>query len=299
MQIRPSPSMIAALAAIGLNLTPGLARAEFSAAMTAPAPAASRVLAAELNAFRDGVESVRPLPEGLGARVDEARVSSGAWLADLRAHEGRLSAARSEGVILSMTEPAQLVEARLNGMLIAYEVIDARVRLDPAAAPEPVPAKSIPSPETLGILIDERLGLPRGEAALAGYERMMGAWAEIGPAPAPAPIRTPEQERRALEVFREVPEMARFLPADLVRMVAEERADRIRELVSENPGLERFVHESILNGSDLTRERTGELVSGLSPDRLDRIATIVEAHPRARRFLSEDLLREIDADPAP
>jgi hypothetical protein len=233
--------------------------------------------------------------------VDEALVSSGAWLADLSPYEGRLSAARSEGVILSMTEPAPLVEARLNGMLVAYEVIDARVRLDPAAAPDPVPARSLPSPETLGILIDERLGLPRGEAALAGYERMMGAWAEVGPSPAPAPIRTPEQERRALEVLREAPGMARFLPQDLVQMAAEERADRIRELVSENPGLERFVHGAILDGSDLARERTAGLVSGLSPDRLGRLAETVEAHPRARRFLSADLLREIDAaaDPAP
>lgn len=299
MQIRPSTSIIAAIAAIGLNLTPGLARADFDAAMTAPAPVTSRVLAAEISAFRDGVESVHPLSEEVSARVDEALVSSGAWLADLSPYEGRLSAARSEGVILSMTEPAPLVEARLNGMLIAYEVIDARARLDPAAAPDPVPAKGLPSPETLEILIDQRLGLPQGEAALAGYERMMGAWAEIGPTPAPAPIRTPEQEARALQLLEDAPGMARFLPQDLVRMAAEERADRIRELVSENPGLERFVHDSILAGSDLTRERTAELSNGLTPDRLERMSDLVEEHPRARRFVPDSTLAEIDAARVP
>lgn len=294
MQIRPSTSVIAALAAIGLNLTPGLAQADFDRAMTGPAPTQSRVLAAEIASFRDGASSVRPLSEEISARVEEAHVSSGAWLANMSAHEGRLSAARSEGVIIAMTDPGELVEARLNGMLVAYEVIDARTRLDPDAAPEPVPARSVPSPDTLGILIDDRLGLPQGEAALAGYERMMAAWADLGPSPNLAPIRTPEQELRALEVIREVPGMRRFLPSDLVNRSAEERADRVREIVLENPGLKRFVHTAILEGSDLARERTAETVSQLSPEQLEKLSAALDENPRARQFFSEPLLKRID-----
>lgn len=295
MQIRPNRSFIAALAAIGLNLTPGLAQAEFDRVMTAPAPTQGRILAAEIASFRDGAESMRPLSDAINARVDEVHVSSGAWMADMSAHEARLDAARSEGVIISMTDPADMVEARLNGMLIAYEVIDARIRLDATAAPEPVSAKTLPSPATLGILIDERLGLPQGEAALSGYERMMAAWTDLGPTPALAPIRSAEQEARALEILREAPGMHRFLPTDLVALNAQERADRIRTLVSENPGLERFVHGAILEGSDLARTRTENAISMLGPDRIARLSATIEEHPRARRFLPNAILAEIDA----
>lgn len=299
MQIRPSTSVIAALAAIGLNLTPGLAQADFDRAMIEPAPTQSRVLAAEIASFRDGASSVRPLSEEISTRVDEAHISSGAWLANMSAHEGRLSAARSEGVIIAMTDPGELVEARLNGMLVAYEVIDARIRLEPGAAPEPVLAKTVPSSATLNILIDDRLGLPQGEAGLAGYERMMGSWAEIGPTPAPAPVLTPEQEIQVLEMLKEVPGMSRSLPADLVSLSSQERADRIRDLVRENPALERFVHNAILEGSDLAQERTAETAIRLEPDRLERLGALVEEHPRARRFLPDAILKEIDAGQAP
>jgi hypothetical protein len=294
MQTRPATSVIAAIAAIGLNLSPGLARAEFDAAMTAPGPASSRVLAAEITAFRDGASSVRPLPDEINARVDEAYLSSGAWRADLSAHSGRIGAARSEGVILSMTEPAELVSARLNGMLVAYEVIDARVRLNPGANPEPVPARSLPSPDTLRILVDERLGLPAGEAALAGYERMMGSWSDLGPSPAPAPIRTPEQEAHIRDLIRDVPEMSRFAPSDLLIKTSEERAERVRAVVAENPGLERFVHSSILTGSDLTRERVSGTLRDLDPERLERLIALVEENPRARRFITPSHLEQIE-----
>jgi len=294
MQIRPSTSVIAALAAIGLNLTPGLAQADFDRAMTTPAPTQSRVLAAEIASFRDGASSVRPLSEEISARVDEVHVSSGAWMANMSAHEGRLGAARSEGVILAMTEPTEMVEARLDGMLIAYDVIDVQVRFSPKREPRMITARSLPSPDVLGMLVDERMGLPSGEAALAGYERMMAAWTDLGPSPALAPIRTPEQELRALEVIREVPGMRQFLSSDLVSLSAEERADRVREIVLENPGLERFVHKAILEGSDLARERTAETAAKLSPEQLQQLSTALEEQPRARRFFSEALLKEID-----
>jgi hypothetical protein len=131
MQLRPQHSLIAALAAIGLNLIPGIAQADFDRTMTEPATTQSRVLAAEITAFRDGAESIRPLSEEINLRVDEIQVSSGAWKADLSAHEDRLSAARSEGKIVSMTEPGHLVEARLDGMIIAYELIDIQGRFNP------------------------------------------------------------------------------------------------------------------------------------------------------------------------
>jgi len=295
MQIRPSTSVIAALAAIGLNLTPGLAQADFDRAMTAPAPTQSRILAAEIASFRDGVETLRPLSDQINDRVNEVHVSSGAWIANMSAHEDRLSAARSEGVIIAMTDPGDMVEARLNGMLVAYEVIDARARLDPGAAPEPVPAKTVPSPGTLNVLIDDRLGLPRGEAGLAGYERMMAAWADLGPSPALAPIRTPEQEVRLLRALEEAPEMRRFFSEDLLQMSAEKRAERIRALVQENPGLERFVHSSILEGADLTRERTAKTAAQLSPERVERFSALIEENPHARRFFHEAVLERVDA----
>lgn len=290
-----SHTAIAALAAIGLNLTPGLAQAEFNRAMTDPAPTQSRVLAAEIASFRDGAESVRPLSDEINARVDEVRVSSGALVANTSAHEDRLSAARSEGVIIAMTHPGEMVEAQLNGMLVAYEVIDARVRLDPGAAPDPVPAKTLPSPAILNVLIDDRLGLPRGEAGLAGYERMMAAWADLGPSPAPAPIRTPEQEVRLLSALEQSPEMKRFFSEDLLQMSARERADRLRDLVEENPELERFVHGAVLEGSDLTRERTADTGPGLSVERVARFSDLIEENPRARQFFHETILAKVDA----
>ncbi len=294
MRIRTS-SAIAALAAIGLNLTPGLAQAEFNLAMTEPAPTHSRVLAAEIASFRDGAESVRPLHDALNARIDEIQVSSGAWIANMSAHEDRISAARSEGVIIAMTDPGEMVQARLNGMIVAYEVIDARTRLDPGAAPEPVLAKTLPSSATLEILIDNKLGLPGGEAALAGYERMMAAWADLGPSPAIAPIRTPEQEARLLQLLNETPGAERFFSTDLIQMSAEARADRIRDLVRGNPGLERFVHGSILEGSDLTRTRTEKIAARLSPEQVERFSALIEEHPRARRFLHVSVLGRVDA----
>lgn len=299
MQIRPSTSVIAALAAIGLNLTPGLARADYERAMTGPAPTQSRVLAAEIASFRDGASSVRPLSEEISARVDEAHVSSGAWMANMSAHEGRLSAARSEGVILAMTEPNEMVEARLDGMLVAYDIIDVQVRLSPQREPRMITARSLPGPDVLGMLVDERMGLPSGEAAFAGYERMMTAWTDLGPNPALAPIRSAKNELRALQVLEELPEMGRALPADLVRLTAEERADRIRELVSENPGLEGLVHHAILEGGDLARARTAETVVRLSPGQLEELGAALEENPRARRFFPDSVLKEIDAGQAP
>ena len=294
MQLGPNRPLIAALAAIGLNLTPGLAQADFDRAMTDPASTQSRILAAEIASFRDGAESVRPLSDAMNARVDEVHVSSGAWIANMSAHEDRLNAARSEGVIIAMTDPGEMVEARLNGMIVAYEVIDARTRLDPGTPPEPVAAKTLPSPATLDILIDDKLGLPKGEAGLAGYERMMAAWADLGPSPALAPIRTPEQEVRLLQALEEAPEMKRFFSEDLIEMSAEKRADRIRHLVEENPGLERFVHGSILEGSDLTRERTEKTAAQLSPEQVERFSALIEEHPRARRFFHEAVLERVD-----
>jgi hypothetical protein len=299
MQIRPSTSVIAALAAIGLNLTPGLAQADYERAMTGPAPTQSRVLAAEIASFRDGASSVRPLSEEISARVDEAHVSSGAWMANMSAHEGRLSAARSEGVILAMTEPNEMVEARLDGMLIAYDIIDVQVRFNPQREPRMITARSLPDPDVLGMLVDEQMGLPSGEAALAGYERMMAAWTDLGPSPALAPIRSPKNELRALQVMEEFPAMEGFLPADLVSLNAEERADRIRELVGENPGLERFVHSAVLEGSDLARARTAETVVRLSPDQLEELGAALEENPRARRFFPDSVLKEVDATRAP
>lgn len=304
MQIRPLTA-IAALAAIGLNLTPGLAQADFDRAMTDRAPTESRILAAEIASFRDGVESVRPLPEALSGRVDEAYVSSGAVFADLSAHEYRMSAARSEGVILAMTDPTEMVEARLTGMLVAYEVIDARVRLDPEAPPEPVSARSVPSPQTLELLIDDRVGLPHGEAGLAGYERMMTAWAGLGTDPALAPIRTPAQELRFLQMIEEHPDRKGFLPTDLIALSAEERADRVRDLVRESPDLKEVAHGAVLDGSDLTQERTSRLVSWPSPERVAELSEVIAEDPRRRRFFHETVLEKIDAyqhvspDPSP
>jgi hypothetical protein len=178
---------------------------------------------------------------------------------------------------------------------IAYELIDIQGRFNPGREPAPIAARSLPGPNVLKMLVDERMGLPSGEASLAGYERMMSAWSDLGSNPALAPIRTPEQEARALEILEEAPEMARFLPADFISLSAQERADRIRTLVSENPGLEKFVHGSILEGSDLTLERSAKAVAGLSPDQITRLSTMVDEHPRARRFLPEETLAEIDA----
>lgn len=295
MQLGPNRPLLAALAAIGLNLTPGLAHAEFDRAMTDPAPTQSRILAAEIASFRDGADSVRPLSEEVNARVDEAYVSSGAWIANMSAHEGRLSAARSEGVVLAMTEPKEMVEARLDGMLVAYDVIDVQVRFSPKREPRMITARSLPSPDVLEMLVDERMGLPSGEAALAGYERMMASWVDLGPSPSLAPIRTPEQEVRLLQLLEESPGKEKFFSEDLLQMSSEKRAERIRELVQKNPGLERFVHSSILEGSDLTRERTAKTAEQLSPDEIKRLSALIEERPRARKFFHETVLEQVDA----
>lgn len=257
MQPRSTPSLIAALAAIGLNLTPGLARADFDRVMSGPPPVESRVLAAEIGAFRDGAQSFRALPTQINDRVDQVQHRSGALVADLSAHVGRIEASRSEGVIMAMSDPTEMVVARLDGMLIAYELIDAQVRLSPGAAPEPIRAGSLPNPTVLRMLVDERMGMPSGEASLAGYERMMTSWSDLGASPSPAPIRDPETEARVMEILEKHPEMGRFVSADLIRSPSEERAERIRMLVSENPGMERFVHSSILKGGELSQDPTG------------------------------------------
>jgi hypothetical protein len=248
MQPRSTTSLIAALAAIGFNLTPGLAQADFNRAMSGPPPVESRILAAEIGAFRNGAQSFRAIPAQINERVDEIQVRSGARGADLSAHMGRIDMARSEGVIMAMSDPAEIVAARLDGMLVAYELIDAQVRIRPGEPPEPIRAGSLPNATVLRMLVDERMGMPSGEASLAGYERMMTSWSDLGtsPAPAPAPIRDPESEARILEILEKNPELERLVSPDLIRSPPEERAERIRTLVFENPGMKRFVHNSIL-----------------------------------------------------
>jgi hypothetical protein len=158
-----------------------------------------------------------------------------------------------------------------------------------------ITARSLPNPDVLGMLVDERMGLPSGEAALAGYERMMASWVDLGPTPALAPIRTPEHEVRLLQLIEKNPGKEKFFSEDLLQMSAEKRAERIRELVQENPGLERFVHSSILEGSDLTRERTAKTAAQLSPEQIERFSDLIEKRPQARRFFHETVLERVDA----
>jgi len=271
MQPRSTASLIAALAVIGLNLTPGMARADFDRAMSGPPPVESRILAVEIGAFRDGAQSFRALPAQINERVDEIQVRSGAGVADLSAHMGRIDMARSEGVIMAMSDPAEMVVARLDGMLVAYELIDAQVRIRPGETPEPIRAGSLPNPTVLRMLVDERMGMPSGEASLAGYERMMASWSDLGTSPTPAPIRDPESEARIREILEKHPELEEFVSPDLIRSPSEERAERIRTLVSENPGMERFVHSSILKEGDLSPDPTGSDEVQMTEDRRAQI----------------------------
>jgi hypothetical protein len=78
-------------------------------------------------------------------------------------------------------------------------------------------------------------------------------------------------------------------------MSARERADRLRDLVEKNPELERFVHGSVLEGSDLTRERTSKTGHGLNVERVARFSDLIEENLRARRFFHETILAKVDA----
>jgi hypothetical protein len=209
--------------------------------------------------------------------VDRVQVRSGALLADLSAHEGKIDAARSEGVIMAMSDPSDLVVARLDGMLVAYELIDAQARLGTCTAPAMIPAGTLPNPTVLRMLVDERMGLPAGEASLAGYERMMAAWSDLGVSPAPAPIRDPDAEDRVREILQTHPELERFVSPDLIRSSPEERAERVRDLVAENPGLERFVPQDLIRSSP--EERT------------ERVRELVAENPGLERFVPPDLIR--------